>query len=250
MSGSNDRHDDDDANSLFFPSGKSTNVNSRILFIAIIVLSTVVVVVTMLHVYARYMLRRQARRRAALRGVEVITRVHYDELPRRGLKPDVIASLPTLMYKNNDHAQDHSRVNPECTVCLSSFEDGQMIRALPSCKHHFHVECIDKWLESQSSCPVCRHEVELVRPTIPSLPREPSVRFGERVGPPSAPPLEHTVSTGLAKEGTSNETVQSSSKLNSTNSRLGSFRRMLSMDRSSRRNNSCTEDGIDDLERQ
>ncbi|KAL8249251.1 hypothetical protein R6Q59_006119 [Mikania micrantha] len=218
MSGSNNLHDhNDDTNSLFFPSGKPINVKSRILFVVIIVISTVVAVVVMLHVYATYMHRRQARRRVVLQGVEVIT--SRDEVPRRGLKPDVITSLPILMYKNNDHVQDHSRVNLECTVCLSSFEDGQMIRALPSCKHHFHAECIDKWLESQSSCPVCRHEVELVKPTIPSLPREPSVRFGERVGPPSAPPLEHTVSTGLAKEGTSDETVQSSSKLNGTNSR-------------------------------
>ncbi|KAL8197706.1 hypothetical protein R6Q57_024240 [Mikania cordata] len=91
------------------------------------------------------------------------------------------------------------------TVCLSSFEDGQMIRALPSCKHHFHAECIDKWLTLQSSCHVCRYKVELVRPTILSLHCEPSVRFEERVGPPSAPPLKHTVSTGLAKEGTSDE---------------------------------------------
>ncbi|KAL8229597.1 hypothetical protein R6Q57_014497 [Mikania cordata] len=218
MSGSDDRHNDnDESTSLFFPSGKSTNVKSRILFIVIIIVSTVVAVVVMLQVYAWYMHRRQARRRVVLQGVEVVT--SRDELPRRGLKPDVITSLPILMYKNNDHVQDHSRVNPECTVCLSSFEDGQMIRSLPSCKHHFHAECIDKWLESQSSCPVCRHEVGLIKITIPSLPREPSVRFGERVGPSYAPPLEHTVSTGLAKEGTLDETVQSSSKLNGTNSR-------------------------------
>ncbi|KAK9065286.1 hypothetical protein SSX86_016669 [Deinandra increscens subsp. villosa] len=248
MSGCKDRHDDDDnRGSLFFPCGKSSDANRRILLIAIIVLSTVVVVVTMLHVYARYMLRRQARRRMALQA-RFITRIHSEELPKKGLEPDVIAALPILMYKSNDHGQDVSQVNPVCAVCLSSFEDGQMIRALPSCKHHFHAECIDKWLGSQSSCPICRYEVELGGPTILPLPREPSTRLGGGVSPPSAPPLEDISSTAVAKEGASDEMVQSSSKVSGTASRLGSFRRMLSMD--TRRNNSCTQDGIEDLERQ
>ncbi|KAI3818824.1 hypothetical protein L1987_12645 [Smallanthus sonchifolius] len=248
MSGSRDRHDDDDdANSIF---SNRTEINSRILFMAIIVLSTVVVVVTLLHIYARYMLRRQARRRGvAIQGLGVIARIHSDKAPSRGLEPDVIASLPILMYKNNDHGLDHSGVNSECAVCLSSFEDGQMIRVLPNCKHHFHAECIDKWLGSQSSCPICRHEVEL-GPTILPLPREPSTRLGNGGSPPSAPHLEQTIYVAVTKEGTSEEMVQSSSKIGGTNSRLGSFRRMLSMDRSSRCNNSCTQDGIEDLERQ
>ncbi|KAK1412347.1 hypothetical protein QVD17_33521 [Tagetes erecta] len=244
MSSFSDRHDDDDANSMF---SNRTEVNSRILFVAIIVLSTVVVVVTMLHIYARYLLRRRIRSRGSLQGIGLIARIHSDVVARRGLEPDVITSIPILMYKDHDHGQE---VNSECAVCLSSFEDNQMIRILPNCKHHFHAECIDKWLGSQSSCPICRHEVESgeSEPTIPPLPREPSTRLGDVVGPPSAPPLEHTVIVTVTKEGTSNDQmVQSSSKVGRTNSRLGSFKRMLSMDRSSRRG---TQDGSEDLERQ
>ncbi|XP_076942052.1 E3 ubiquitin-protein ligase ATL41-like [Bidens hawaiensis] len=249
MSGSNNRHDDDDLNTMF---SNTTEVNSRVLFIAIVVLSAVVVIVSTLHVYTRYILRRHARRRVAFQGIRLIARVHSEEPPRQGLEPEVITSIPIFMYKNNDHGQESLNrsgvISPECAVCLSSFEDGQMIRALPNCKHHFHAECIDKWLGSHSSCPICRHKVEL-GPTIYPLPREPSTRLEDGMGLPSAPPLEQTISVVVSKEGTSNETVQSSSKVNGPNSRLGSFKRMLSMDRSSRRNNSCT-DGIEDLERQ
>ncbi|KAF5756425.1 putative chromatin regulator PHD family [Helianthus annuus] len=245
MSGSKDGNDDDNEAVTMYPN--STSVNSRILFIAIIVLSTVVVLVTMLHIYTRYILRRQARRRVALQGIGLIARIHSDEPPRRGLEPDVISSIPILMYKNIGHGQESQ--DNECAVCLSSFEDGQMIRALPNCKHHFHAECIDKWLGSQTSCPICRHEVEL-GPTLLPLPREPSTRLADGVSAPSAPPLEPTSFVGVAKEGTSDGMAQSSSKVTGTSSRLGSFRRMISMDRSSRRNNSCTQDGIEDLERQ
>lgn len=240
-----DRHDDDD--SPFWPRGNSTDVNSRILLIAIISLSVVVVVVTMLHVYARYILRRQARHRAAFRGLGIVARIHSDEPPKRGLEPTVIASLPILMYKDIDQKPDQSGLSAECAVCLSTFEGGQMIRVLPNCKHHFHADCIDKWLGSQSSCPICRHEVEPGGGSILPLPREPSTR----VGLASAPPLERSGSVAVPMEGTSEQMTQSSEKVNGTNTRMSSFRRMLSMDRSSRRVNSCTQEGNDqDLERQ
>ncbi|KAK3232187.1 hypothetical protein Dsin_004068 [Dipteronia sinensis] len=43
-----------------------------------------------------------------------------------------------------------------CSICLREFEDGDAIRVLPGCKHEYHVHCIDEWLCSHSSCPICR----------------------------------------------------------------------------------------------
>ncbi|CAI0391952.1 unnamed protein product [Linum tenue] len=45
---------------------------------------------------------------------------------------------------------------PECAVCLSEFHDGETLRFIPKCDHVFHPECIDAWLESHATCPVCR----------------------------------------------------------------------------------------------
>lgn len=45
--------------------------------------------------------------------------------------------------------------DPCCVVCLDDFEEGDMLRELP-CHHLFHVGCVDTWLKSHSTCPVCR----------------------------------------------------------------------------------------------
>ncbi|PON88697.1 43kDa postsynaptic protein [Trema orientale] len=43
-----------------------------------------------------------------------------------------------------------------CAVCLGEFEEGDELRSLPECLHSFHVSCIDVWLTSHPSCPICR----------------------------------------------------------------------------------------------
>jgi len=46
-----------------------------------------------------------------------------------------------------------------CAVCLGDFEEGDELRTMPECLHSFHVRCIDTWLHSHSSCPICRASV-------------------------------------------------------------------------------------------
>ncbi|MQM04689.1 hypothetical protein Taro_037494 [Colocasia esculenta] len=45
-----------------------------------------------------------------------------------------------------------------CPVCLCDFKDGEQVRLLPECMHYYHVSCIDMWLQSHNSCPMCRTE--------------------------------------------------------------------------------------------
>jgi hypothetical protein len=46
-----------------------------------------------------------------------------------------------------------------CPVCLEDVEAGEMVRLLPACGHLFHVGCIDMWLHSHATCPLCRCQV-------------------------------------------------------------------------------------------
>ncbi|XP_020272290.1 RING-H2 finger protein ATL66-like [Asparagus officinalis] len=71
-----------------------------------------------------------------------------------GLAPEIIISLPAVQFKNNEHRNSEC-----CSICLGVFEEGEWIRVLPNCAHAFHVSCVDIWLRSSSSCPLCRNNV-------------------------------------------------------------------------------------------
>ncbi|QCE13155.1 RING-H2 finger protein ATL79-like [Vigna unguiculata] len=47
----------------------------------------------------------------------------------------------------------------ECAVCLVEFEDSDTVKLLPLCQHVFHQHCIDQWLPSRLTCPICRQKL-------------------------------------------------------------------------------------------
>ncbi|KAH7655310.1 Zinc finger RING/FYVE/PHD-type protein [Dioscorea alata] len=68
-----------------------------------------------------------------------------------GLEETIIQSIPVVSFSSSDGV--------ECAVCLSEIGDGEKARLLPLCKHGFHLVCIDVWLRSHSTCPLCRCNV-------------------------------------------------------------------------------------------
>ena len=44
-----------------------------------------------------------------------------------------------------------------CAICLSSYNEGDILKILPNCRHIFHIDCISQWLMEHSNlCPLCR----------------------------------------------------------------------------------------------
>ncbi|XP_047321300.1 E3 ubiquitin ligase BIG BROTHER-related-like [Impatiens glandulifera] len=73
----------------------------------------------------------------------------------RGLSADVIASLPSFSYKTAKNAD--ASCDP-CVICRLEYEEDDTLTAL-SCKHSYHSECINNWLNINKICPVCSTEV-------------------------------------------------------------------------------------------
>ncbi|KAI7750803.1 hypothetical protein M8C21_019709 [Ambrosia artemisiifolia] len=109
--------------------------------------------------------------------------VHEDMNPMRGATEDSINALPTHKFKivkNGNHdAKDNTDAEVDeggilapgtekeraisgedavCCICLAKYADNDLLRELP-CTHCFHIECVDKWLKINASCPLCKYEV-------------------------------------------------------------------------------------------
>ncbi|XP_054786521.1 E3 ubiquitin-protein ligase ATL6-like [Prosopis cineraria] len=73
----------------------------------------------------------------------------------RGIDREVLDTFPILVYSTiKNHKIGKGEL--ECAVCLSEFEDHETLRLIPKCNHVFHPECIDAWLASHVTCPICR----------------------------------------------------------------------------------------------
>ncbi|OMO66013.1 Zinc finger, RING-type [Corchorus olitorius] len=147
-----------------FDESTAVAITGKIMVIAIIVLFLVVVFVLFLHLYAKWFWwrieeppappsRRNRRRFVFAPGQDTA----HPSRASKGLDSTILASLPVLMFR-----QEEFKDGLECAVCLSELTEGEKARLLPKCNHGFHLECIDMWFQSHSTCPLCRNAVAAV----------------------------------------------------------------------------------------
>ena len=102
------------------------------------------------------------------RGGRTVDQMFNDptwQVASAGLAEDLIRSITVYKYKKNGGVVEGT----DCSVCLSEFEDGEKLRLLPKCNHAFHLPCIDTWLKSHSSCPLCRFDIGSAKISPPEL---------------------------------------------------------------------------------
>lgn len=72
-----------------------------------------------------------------------------------GLSQATIETFPTFLYSDVKSFKI-GKDTLACAVCLSEFQDHDTLRMIPKCCHVYHPNCIDVWLASHTTCPVCR----------------------------------------------------------------------------------------------
>ncbi|GJM98923.1 hypothetical protein PR202_ga15975 [Eleusine coracana subsp. coracana] len=138
-------------------SATAARITPAVLFVTV-VLAVVLLVSGLLHVLRRLFIKSNS---AGAGGAErqlqqLFFPPHEDG---GGLDQAAIDALPEFAYGElaaAGKAKAKADRPFDCAVCLTEFADADRLRLLPVCGHAFHVACIDVWLRSSATCPLCR----------------------------------------------------------------------------------------------
>lgn len=141
-------------------SPSSSKISPTVL-IVIVVLAVIFFICGVLHLFVRHLMRKrssssnsQSSRYPEMSGSESVQRQLQQlfNLHDSGLDQAFIDALPVFLYKEIRGLKEPF----DCAVCLCEFSELDKLRLLPLCSHAFHIDCIDTWLLSNSTCPLCR----------------------------------------------------------------------------------------------
>ncbi|XP_057488574.1 E3 ubiquitin-protein ligase ATL4-like [Actinidia eriantha] len=136
----------------------SSSSSSSFIIVIIIISSAIIVSASI------YLLRRCFLRRSSSAADDVVSfsannnshnirdRSRYDQTSSSYA---LMENLPVFTFGS----VTGNLVGGDCAVCLSKFEPNDQLRLLPLCCHAFHTQCIDSWLLSNQTCPLCRSTV-------------------------------------------------------------------------------------------
>lgn len=71
---------------------------------------------------------------------------------RRPASRASIDAMPTVEVVSGENSGE------QCAICLEGWEAGETAKEMP-CKHRFHGDCIERWLNINGTCPICRYQM-------------------------------------------------------------------------------------------
>jgi len=91
----------------------------------------------------------------------VIRFLRYMIQKERGADDKLLESIPSTKFQKSKYPDQ----DVTCSICLVPYNEDDPIRSLPcpgSLKkpHMFHQECVDTWLRTNATCPLCRFNLK------------------------------------------------------------------------------------------
>ncbi|KAL0374217.1 UNVERIFIED_CONTAM: E3 ubiquitin-protein ligase ATL4 [Sesamum radiatum] len=138
----------------------SSPASSSSIIIVVIIIGSAVIVSASIYLILRFLSKRFRRTFTAADDVVMLqdassnrnwNQQHCHHVAFNGL----LDSLPVFTFQS----VTGNLAGGDCAVCLSKFEPHDELRLLPLCCHAFHTACIDTWIVSNQTCPLCRSTV-------------------------------------------------------------------------------------------
>ncbi len=80
--------------------------------------------------------------------------------------PSIFENVPCKNSNNQKFAEfslvfdkRHEESQKRCLICLEAFQNNDYVGYLP-CIHIFHKKCIDEWVKSKKTCPLCMNRID------------------------------------------------------------------------------------------
>ncbi|CAN6330186.1 unnamed protein product [Urochloa humidicola] len=72
-----------------------------------------------------------------------------------------MASIAMALLDRVTYPRHCQSSEEDCTICLGTFEEGDLCSIMPLCRHEFHRACIASWLMAyNNTCPLCRAQLQ------------------------------------------------------------------------------------------
>lgn len=136
-----------------FPSSVRANPQERQELTSVLFFVSLLLV-NMFFLYVHWLCRRRSAAHA-----DLVSRSQSEQPAdcHDGLEAGIIDSFPIILYGSLCDSNDFKyEKESECSICLGVFQNEEKIKMLTRCGHAYHAECVDMWLRTRSSCPLCR----------------------------------------------------------------------------------------------
>lgn len=88
-----------------------------------------------------------------------IKNTHPTPLPDNGDETETTQNNANANEPTNTASE--SEIDDMCAICRANMNDNEILRKIKKCDHCFHINCLDRWLETKITCPICRQDIRL-----------------------------------------------------------------------------------------
>ncbi|XP_029198272.1 E3 ubiquitin-protein ligase ZNRF3-like [Acropora muricata] len=162
----------------YTPQRASNEYFDMVIFMTFFILVSIVCFILLLKIKWRQKQKESSLTRMALHALSRMeTRKYHSETMESSSSSEENRNLSDAESTLSTQLES---TNAKCVICLEKFKNGQDVRIVP-CQHEFHKECVDPWLLSNYTCPLCMLNI-VEREGITNKPRRTRHWFSRRCG--------------------------------------------------------------------